>query len=223
MYSQFRVDDHDADKALALLKKYADKHQGRFLLSKEVGTKSGKPHLQGFCYHTAAEPAYKQFFSRAYSEHGTHGKCFTKVKKLDTYLSYLVNNQSKTKPDYKDLITNYTEEEYEEITKDLVPFVPKQEFKKAFYDEVMDALENQCVKDGIIDYPRLPIVFMSYAPKKVNSKILYDMLTGYTVRLEYKFPSNNRARHRLYNDLLRLDDDLGIYKTDNYSYLKFED
>lgn len=223
MYYQFRVDDHNVDKASELLKRYADKHNGKFLLSKEVGSQTGKPHLQGFCFSTAEPPAYKQFFSRAYSEHGTHGKCFTPVKKLDVYIAYLLNNDSKTKPKYKDLITNYTEEEYEEITKDITPFVVKTTYKKSYYDEVLEALEKECVKDGIIQYSLIPQVYMRFAPKRVSSKILYELVTGYTVRLEYKFPTNKRVRQQLYNDVCRLDDENGFFKNDSFSYLKFDE
>lgn len=223
MYFQFRVDDHDDNKASALLKRYAAKHNGKFLLSKEVGSQTGKPHLQGFCFCTAEPPAYKQFFSRAYPEHGTHGKCFTPVKKLDVYLSYLVNNDSKTKPLFSDLITNYTEDEYEDLTKDLVPFTTKSSYKKSYFDQTFEALEKECVIDGIIQYPQLMKVFMANAPKKVNSRVLYDMLVGYTIHLEYRYPSNNKARHRVYNEMCRIDDNLGIFQTTNNSYLKFND
>ena len=109
------------------------------------------------------------------------------------------------------------------MVKDLTPFVEKTTLKKVYYDEVMEALEKECVNDGVIDYALLPKIYMNYAPKRVSPKILYELLTGYTIRLEYKFPSNKRARSRMYNEVCRLDDEIGLFKTQNLSYLSSDD
>lgn len=196
MYFQFRVDDHDTNKASGLLKRYADKHHGKFLLSKEVGSQSGKPHLQGFCFCTAEPPAYKQFFSRAYPEHGTHGKCFTPVKKIGTYLAYLLDNDSKTKPEYSDLITNYTESEYQELTKDIVQFVSKDKLKKSpqsWWDSTVDILDQKCVYKGRILYSTIPTVFFSLPmPKRLSKLIIKENLQGMIMELERRHQSNTR-------------------------------
>lgn len=226
MYSQFRVDDHDENKARQLLKKYADKHNGLYLVVKETGSQTGKPHIQGFCYHTSSDNSYRQFFSRSYAEHGTHSKCFTRVKTFNVYLAYIVANETKPKVEYKDLITNYTEEAYNQLIDGITPFVdPKKakSYSSSSYDQVLDALDHECVEDGKIQYQNLMNVYMRYAPKKVNSRILYDNLMGYTIRLEYRYPTNRRARNTMYNQMCKLDEENGVFKTDSFSYLKFKD
>lgn len=225
MYSQFRVDDWNESKARSLLKRYEDKYNGHFLLVKETGTESGKSHLQGFCHHTASDNTYRQFFNRSYSEHGTKGKCFTRVKDDEVYVAYIINNEDKPDVMYSDVITNYTEDQFN-LMKERRRFVrPKRIDKRKMADLLYPIIEEQCVQDGIIDYPMIPAVLIQnlHHFNAVDEFLIKRRAYSYAVKLEYKYPQNSRARSRLYHRVCDLDGDVGIFQTDKFSYLKFED
>lgn len=214
MFSQFRVDNHDSDKADKLLKKYVGKHSGNYLLVKEIGSQSGKPHLQGWCEHGTPDNTYRTHFSRAYNELGTHSKCFTKVKDLKVYMAYIIFNETKPEVKYSDCFTNYSQEEFDEMKSKLTPFVKpiSKTGRKSYYDEVLQSLEDKCVVADEIQYEKLFDAYLEHAPKKVNARIIYDNLTGYTLRLEQKFPNNCKAQCALRDSVAKLDNDnLGIF------------
>lgn len=202
--NQFRVDNHDFDKALEILKKYAAKYQASYLIVKEFGKESGKQHLQGWVKHNATDNTYRTAFSRHYKELGTHEKCFTKVKEPDVYFSYIISNDSKphiSSISDTNIITNYTQDNLDELKK-LKPFVvPRTHKDKKFrsddwYELTLQYLEEKCVKDGKIDYMQLPVYFEHKKPKSVNFAAVYDKLVGMGLRLEDKYMAEGNTRFR---------------------------
>lgn len=243
VYQTLRVNNHDVDKAQLLLKKYASINANtKYLLAKEVGTQTGKPHLQGWAVHHSDATTKAQIrkalnsFSKYVYDHypefrgksDSHNKCCSHMHTPSSYIPYIIHNSNKAPVLYADLVTNYTEEEYQELFQKY-DFVESRTHKldskpsKKFADIVFDRLESLCVDDGIIDYSQLMSVFVKYyTPTRVgmNPRRVKDLLDGYTWRLEQKYPKNTRIRYRYYNQLCRLDDDLGIYQDNTFKYLK---
>lgn len=228
MLQTLRLDTTDIDKASKVLKKYAKNHPTtKFLLSPEGGIEGVKHHLQGWLCHDQTQKSVSQYISRHFSDLEASKRSCCLMHTPESYIPYIVNNTSKEPVQYDRLITNYTQDEVRE-------FQSKYEFvemrkhklkdkpvKSDYYTHVLDKLEEACVKDGVIQYDKLLEVYMSYVPKKVSARILYDNLVGYTIRLEYKYPQNKRARHSMYNQMCRLDDDNRIFVSrDNQNYLK---
>lgn len=241
-----RFNDHDTVKSARVFKKYASLHTDvKFLLSKEIGGKSGTAHQQGWIHHdkasddlSADDPSvikalkrFSQYFKRNYKEHSGSASSTSFMRVPESYMPYILHNDSKDRVQYSDLVTNYTEAEVREL-QDKYQWIEARPHKtkgtkplKCFRDIVAQKIEELCVNDGIIDYPKVPIVFMNYyVPTKVgtNQLRLRDCCNGYLIRLEHKYPKNTRARTRLYNDIIRLDDSVGLYQTSTFSYLKME-
>lgn len=198
--NQFRVDNHDVDKALDILKKYASKYQASYFISKEYGKDSGKPHLQGWVRHSATDNTFRQAFSRHYSTLGTHEKCFTKVKDPDVYYSYIISNDFKphiTSVSDSNVITNYTQDKFNELKK-LKPFVvPTKKSKQSHYDDSYQQIEKSCVVDGKILYHKLHSEYLRiFRPKSINKFKLHDSCLAIAISLEQKYPNNTYATNK---------------------------
>lgn len=229
MYQTIRLDSKDVDKSKSVLKKYAKLHpETKYLLSPEGTTPEDgvKYHQQGWAYHTETQKSFSQYISRYFSDCAKSKKSLELLRKPPSYIPYIIHNDNKQPVRYDSLITNYTEEEFNELVNQYQWIERRQhklkgkEPKKDYYTFVLDKLDELCVKDGKIQYQMLMSVYMNYVPKKVNARILYDNLLGYTVRLEYRYPQNKRARSSLYNQVARLDDEAGIFKTQLQDYIK---
>lgn len=205
MYSYYRIDNWDVDKARDTLKRYVRDHHAKFLLVKEEASQGGKPHLQGWCYHTAKQSAYTTYFNRAYP-----GKSFEKdfgtVRDIDKHASYMLRNTTKDIVPYEDVITNYTEEEYDEwcakpIFEEKRPHKLKGQLKsKDWWMSTCEQLESQCVKDGVIYYSMLPAVFYSLPqPKMLSGERGLQNLNGMIHHLELKYESEDNKRSRTRN------------------------
>lgn len=243
-YQTIRIDSTDTDKLTSILKKYAKNKRVKYLVASEISLETNKPHLQGWIVHpieggteeqiqkqsskvynnfrTTITPYYKTDKGREYSFRGMYDP--------PSYIPYIIHNSIKEPVSFTDLITNYSEDEYEELLQKY-EFIEKRPSKlkkagKTFSDVVTEKLAENCVDNGIIDYSKLMSVFMSYyAPTRVgtNPRRLKDILDGYTWRLEQRYPRNTRLRSKYYTEMCRLDDDLGIYKADRISdYLKLQ-
>lgn len=222
MLQTIRLDTSDIDKASSVLKKYAKVHPTtKFLLSQEGGVPNVKHHLQGWLSHEQTQKSVSQYIARHFPDLEASKRSCCLMHTPASYIPYIINNTNKEPVQYDRLITNYTPEEVQE-------FQQKYEFvemrkhklkdkpvKTDYYTHVLDRLEETCVKDGVILYEKLMEEYMSYVPKKVSARILYDNLIGYTIRLEYKYPKNKRARSSLYNQVCRLDDDNRIFVSRN--------
>lgn len=238
-----RIDCTDVDKLAAILKKYVKNKRSKYLVASEISSETGKPHFQGWIIHPikgGTEEDIKEQTAKAFNNFRTtivpHYKTdkgreysFTGMDKPPSYIPYIIHNSNKEPLPFSDLITNYTQEEYDQLLRDYkwIEMRPKKLKKpvKKFSDIVYDKLVEKCVIDGIIQYGTIMNIFMSYyAPTKVgcNPRRLKDILDGYTWRLECAYPKNQRLHHKYYNEFCRLDDEFGIYRTDNFSYLKFQ-
>lgn len=202
MYSQFRVDKNDADEARILLDKFCQKYEGKYLFAIEKGKETAKLHLQGWCCHTAPDNTYRKHWAKAYADLGTHSKCFTKVKDRSTYIAYIISNDCKGHLSYDDVVTNYTEEEFNRL-KSEPPFIDlktKEVGKKqSFSNEVLETFVKHGVKEGLIMYHLLPTLYLRHCPKRINKNIMYDNVLALTVQLEQRFPreENFRAQKQL--------------------------
>lgn len=243
-YQTIRIDSTDVDKLTTILKKYVKNKRSSYLVASEISSETSKPHFQGWIVHpikggtqdeikkqtakvfnnfrTTIVPHYKTDKGREYN--------FAGMDKPPSYIPYIIHNSNKEPVAFSDLITNYTQEEYDQLLRDYkwIEMRPKKLKKKEkkFSDIVYQKLEEKCVEDGIIHYEMIMNIFMSYyAPTKVgcNPRRLKDIMDGYTWRLESAYPKNQRLHHRYYNAICRMDDEMGIYKTNAFSYLKFQD
>lgn len=227
MLQTLRLDTTDTDKASDVLKKYEALHPTtKYLLSNEGGVPNVKHHLQGWLRHDQTQKSVSQYIGRYFPDLEASKRSCTLMHTPPSYIPYIINNTNKEPIQYDKLITNYTEEEVLELQQKY-EFIEMRKHKLKdkpvkhdFYTHIMDKLEESCVQDGVIQYEKLMQVYMAYVPKKVNARILYDNLIGYTIRLEYKYPQNKRARNTMYNQMCRLDDDNGIFKSKNFDYLK---
>lgn len=242
--STFRVDNHDDKKASDVLKRYAKSHPGtKYLVVKEFGEKTNKPHLQGWVVHSETHQAYSRFFARHYSEFkgkgASSGRSFA-PRTSDSWFSYIINNSNKPVVRYAETVTNYTEQEFDELKAEKA-FVSKQEYaksqesKQTYRDKVLEALEENCVKDGVIQYDKLLGVYMNHLPMKFGPRDILHNLNGYIARLEYKYPNNTKFRKTMYQRVVELDieqdgilskityDSTMPCKVSKRDYLDFED
>lgn len=234
--SQFRVDNHDVNKAEELLKKYAIQHNAKYFVSKEIGLETGKPHLQGWCWHTSPENSYRQHFGRQYPEFDkkNNGKCFTPVKDWSIWCPYIIKHISKphVSPDSSvDYITNYTKEEHQALYDQFPEYVPPEQRRKGrgkqlekSRDKLFTLIEQSCVTDDVIDYPKILQVLINNLShyNMIDEFMIKKKANAYALKLEAKYPENTRARSRLYSRVCQLDDSVGIFQTKTFSYLKFE-
>lgn len=209
--SQFRVDDICEVKAKAILKKYEAKHQAKYCIVKETASQSQKQHLQGWVTHTHTDNSYRQGMSRHYKHLGTHQKCFTLVKDFPVYVAYILNNDSKPVVSFDSVITNYTEDEFNQFQQHqrFTRPVSYKSKSKDWYAETINHLEETCVDDdGTINYDQLPVEFLKNAPKRLNPRIAMDFITGMAIRLEDKYPQNVRTKNWMLRQLERQADGL---------------
>lgn len=213
-----RIDCTDVDKLSGLLKKYVkNKSSSKYLVASEISSKTGKPHFQGWIIHSikgGTDEEVKDQVAKAYNNFRTtitpHYKTdkgreysFTGMDKPSSYIPYIIHNSVKESVPYIDLITNYTEEEYQELLKEYVwierrPHKLKQEVKpkEDWYDTTLQYLEDNCVKNGKIIYHDLPVYFEHKKPKSVNFALMYDKLVGMGLRLEDKYNTESNTRFR---------------------------
>lgn len=234
MDSQFRVDNHDDVKFLKLMKSFAVRHQAKYLVCKEIGLISGKPHLQGWVSHTSSDNSYRKYWARQYPEFGKkdNGKCFTFVHDMADWVPYIIKQNRKphaTSVDSTSVLTNYTQAELTELYDKYPEHIHRDDRKKparAKYqrDKLLQELEDTCVDDGRINYEKvhLTVVHNAHKYSAVDEFILYKRATAYALKLEEKYPNNHRAQERLYSRVCELDDRNGIFKNNVFSYLKFQ-
>lgn len=245
VFQTIRIDSSDVDKLTKVLKKYVKNKSSKYLVASEISQKANKPHFQGWISHSIkggtteeiVEQTAKVFnnFRTTLTNHYKTDKgreySFKSMDKPDSYIPYIIHNDNKRPVSYIDLITNYTQDEYQELLQKY-KWIEMRHHKlegkkvvKKFSDVVYDKLVEKCVNNGVIDYANIMNIFMSYyAPTRVgcNPRRLKDILDGYTWRLEVQFPKNQRLHNRYYTEMCRLDDEMGIYKSDTFSYLKFQ-
>lgn len=234
--STFRVDLADFDDVKPYIDNYVLKHKGtKYLINSEISDEVHKEHFQGWIYHpNVTQHSYNKHFNSEFKKLDLekHQRSFAVVEKPKTYYSYILNNEMKPQTSYKDVHTNYTEEEFN-VFKSFTPFIElpqipvkkgRASYTRSYQDKVLDALEENCVIDGIIQYDRMYPIYMKYAPIRLSERIIYENLVGYTNRLEQKYPANKRVNKGLYNGVCRLDDENRFFCTrDTSRHLKHED
>lgn len=235
--SQFRVDNHDAQKASRLLKKYASKYNAKFFVSKEIGLETGKPHLQGWCWHTSSDNSYRQHFGRQYPEFDkkNQGKCFTLVQDWPVWCPYIIKHNRKphvstlTTDDY---ITNYSQDEIQSLYEQFPEYISPENRKKGRCkstkspnDKLYALILQTCVTDEVINYPKILQVLVNnlYDYNMIDEFMIRKKANAYALKLEEKYPNNTKARSRLYRRVCELDETVGLFQTDDFSYLKFQD
>lgn len=218
-HTTFRLDDSDPDSFLDVLNKYVELHPtARYVINSEISSVRHKEHFQGWITHDETNHSVQQYMSRHFKKYKKHQKSFAKVRKPEIYFSYILNNEQKPNVTLEDVYTNYDEEEFQRF-KDLPPFVAlaspdkpkgKRCTTKTYQDTVLDTLERKCVKDGLIQYTKIPSVYLSLAPKlQMDKAIARKNATGYTLRLEtmYPHPDNRIITEYLYEGICT--DDMG--------------
>lgn len=222
--STFRVDLADFDDVKPYIENYVLKHKGaKYLINSEISDEVHKEHFQGWLYHpNVTQHSYNKHFNTEFKKLGLekHQRSFAVVEKPKTYYSYILNNEMKPHTSYQDVHTNYTEEEFNTF-KSFTPFIElpqipvkkgRASYTRSYQDKVLDALEENCMKDGRILYTKIPDVYLDCAPQlSMDKHIARKNSMGYTLRLENRHPSeyNNRARTELWNALQT--DDKGNY------------
>jgi len=200
MYTNVRLDTIEHDKALQVFIKYATEHTGtKFLLAKETGSQTGKPHLQGWCLHSEKRTAFRQYVYTSFPELIGGSRSVVKTNNITNEYAYICKNKVKPGFQYSDCITNYTQEEYDEITKDISQFLPKNEFfakknkSQSWWHDTIDILDQQCVYKGQILYSTIPTVFFKLPmPKRLSKAIIKENLQGMIMELERRHYGNTR-------------------------------
>lgn len=214
-HSTFRLDSSDPESFLSVFRKYVKKNPtAKYVISTEISSVKHKEHFQGWVSHPGTSHAYQQYMSRHYKDYEPHQKSFTAVRKPDVYFSYILNNEMKPNVTYDQVYTNYDEDEFEQF-KELSPFVslpsiPKgrKAVTKTYQDKVLDTLEQKCVKNGKIQYTKIPHVYLGIAPQLAMDKaVARKNATGYTLRLENMYPDeeNTLITDYLYDGIVRDD------------------
>lgn len=200
-HSTFRLDASDPQAFLTVLAGYCKKKPlTRYVISTEISSIKHKEHFQGWVSHPGTHHSYQQYMSRHYKDYEPHQKSFTAVRKPDVYFSYIVNNEMKPDVTFDDVYTNYEEDEFQQF-KSLpsfvaLPSIPKgrKAVTKTYQDKVLDTLEQKCVKDGKIQYTKIPHVYLGIAPQLAMDKhVARKNATGYTLRLENIYPSEENT------------------------------
>lgn len=211
MFTNIRLDTTEHDKVAEAFKKYAVDNPGtRFLLAKETGTQTGKPHLQGWCEHTTKRTALRTYIDRTFPDLKGGKKGIKETRDIKVQYAYICKNKTKPGFTFEDCITNYTQEEYDEITKDLVEFLPKNEFfakknksPETWWLTTLDILEDRCVADGRILYSTIPTVFETIPwPKRFSTAILKENLNGLIAELERRHCSSTKYRDSVMESLM---------------------
>lgn len=205
MHTNVRLDTKDYDHVIDVCTKYAYDHTGtKYLLAKEIGDVTGKPHLQGWFYHTENRKAFRQYIYSNFSELKGGKRAVSATRNLTNEYRYITNN--KTKPGFKfeDCITNYTQQEYDQIVNQisgLPPFVSKEEFvqdkakkqTQSWWHDTIDILDKRCVYEGQILYSAIPTVFFKLPlPKRLSKAIVKENLQGMIMELERRHAGNTR-------------------------------
>ena len=214
MWSQFRVDKNDKDQVTRALETWCQKYEGKYLVALEEGEETGKLHYQGWCCHKASDNTYRKHFASLFKDLGTKQKCFTKVKNSSVYTAYILTNDSKSDLQYDDVITNYTQEEFDELKKE-PPFVKynKQE-KGGRTNDVLASFQKHAVVDGRIQYHLLPQIYLRHCPKRINPSLMYDNIVALSVHLEHMYDNhhNERVRRSLMSSFMLIDDKNDLFR-----------
>lgn len=232
MDSQFRVDNWDCEKASKVLHAFAE-NVNKLYFQKEIAKKTKKKHLQGWVNHIVLDNTFRKTLSRKYSDLGTKEKCFTKVKSFEQYVAYIIKNPDKSESgeilenitSFKDFhlhpteyYTTYTEEEFVELYNSLPMFHQNGKVKngdvngkckvETFFDKVYERCVNEATTvnldgDRVIDYTKIPGIYMSSCPKQLDSYLLERNINGITNKLEQEYDNrfNRKLRNQLTEDL----------------------
>lgn len=211
-----------------LFKKYASKGKASYLFVEEEGTKTGKPHNQGWFIptDTKACSAILKKFNRLLEDTPGSTKSFEPAHAPDNHIGYIINNTNKPKPAYTDVYTSLSETEFDELRERCI-FVEQRPHKlkdKKPQDVLLALLEQKCVKDEIIDYPSILIHLMQHQSEynSIDEYIIRKRANAYALKLEKKYPKNTKARSRLYRRVTELDE-AGIFQNENFSHIKYYD
>lgn len=211
MFTNVRLDTTDHNKATEAFKKYAVDNPGTlFLLAKETGTQTGKPHLQGWVEHTTKRSALRTYINRAFPELKGGAKGIKETRDIKTQYAYICKNKSKQGFRFEDCITNYSALQYDEIIKDVNEFLPKEEFlqKKnkspdSWWHTTLNILEDRCVVNGRILYSTIPTVFETIPwPKRFSTAILKENLNGLIAELERRHLTTTKYRDSVMETLM---------------------
>lgn len=182
-----------------------------YLVVKEYGSETGKPHLQGWIKHTATPSNFSKIKAKHYSDGKSHTKSFKKMRDYTNHVAYILNNEGKPDVKYSDCITNLSEQAFNNLQGNK-RFVVHKTKDKDPYERTLQAIEDACVIDGKIQYDELLDEYLKYVPKKLSGRIVYDNLLGITIRLEYKYPENNRVHVSLARQVRNMDE-YGIFSS----------
>lgn len=217
--STFRVDTTDISAVQSIIDAYLKLHPStKYCFNSEISDVQHKHHFQGwFDIPTIKTQAtfgnwMREHFNEI--ELGGHKYSFAKVKDPTTYYAYILNNEMKPETSYQNVHTNYSEEEFDTYKgqKRFVKLPTIQKGRKAitktYQDKVLDELQDTCVKDGKIQYTKIPSKYLELAPSlQLDKHIARKNALGYTLRLENRLPhpENHRVTDFLF-DALQFDD-----------------
>lgn len=218
--STFRVDTTDIEAVQLIIDDYLKLHPNtKYCFNSEISDIKHKQHFQGwFDIPTIKTQAtfgnwMREHFNEI--ELGGHKYSFAKVRDASVYYAYILNNEMKPETSYKDVHTNYSEEEFDAYKGQRkfvkLPDIPKgrKAITKTYQDKVLDTLEEKCVKDGKINYTQLPHQYLKLAPSlQMDKPIARKNALGYGLRLERKYPENVAITDYLYDGIIS--DDKGF-------------
>ena len=187
------------------------KDKCEYYFQEEVGTQTGKLHLQGWIKHSKAVDTFRTHMNTwANGLHdkykGSETKAFPKTKNEFTQYGYILQDVKKTTKVW----TNLTSEDLEIINKNKIKWTEKSQFLEAkgkkvnWHQETLNLLEEYCVTknlkgEKIINYSLIENVVKPRMPKSLDTLIYQRNLTGLTFHLELKHKNkhNQRAQHML--------------------------
>lgn len=186
----------------------------KYCINSEISDVEHKQHYQGWIEHPCTQKAYSNYFHGKFkSILKPHQRSFSKVKKPETYYSYILNNLMKPDTSFTTVHTNYTEEEFNQF-KQLTPFQPipksRRVLNKSHQEEIQADIEARCIKDGKLLTHLVPDVYMDHAPLTIDKYILQKNCTGYCLRIENKL-NHTTTRDSLKKGLMELDKGTNLF------------
>lgn len=214
--STFRVDTTDLAKVQNIIDGYLALHPGtKYCINSEISDIEHKQHYQGWfdIPDIKKQAVFGDFMRKRFTEIqlGKHKYSFAKVKDPPTYYAYILNNEMKPDTSYTTVVTNFTEEEFDQYKNQKkfvkLPDVPKgrKSTTKTYQCKVLDALEEHCLKDGKIQYSKIPGKYLQLAPQlQMDKTIAFKNTCGYTLRLEnlHPDPDNTLITDYLYDGII---------------------